>query len=256
MPKLTYEQRAKQTEHSLARDLLLLMADKKSNLACSADVTTKEALLTLADAVGPEICVLKTHVDIISDFDESFISELTALSKKHQFYIFEDRKFADIGSTVQAQFSKGIYQIADWAHMVNAHSLPGPGIVQGLQSVAKPNQGLLLLAEMSSKGHLADETYVQKTIEMAIAHKDFVFGFIAQRRLISQPDFIYMTPGVSITQSGDHLGQNYLTPDIVIKERGSDIMIVGRSIYQHQSPKEIAKEYRKLGWDAYLGRLT
>jgi orotidine-5'-phosphate decarboxylase len=40
---------------------------------------------------------LQTHVDIISDFSEEFIAELTRLSKELDFVIFEDRKFADIG---------------------------------------------------------------------------------------------------------------------------------------------------------------
>lgn len=41
---------------------------------------------------------LKTHVDIIEDFEPSLIERLQELSMNHDFIIFEDRKFADIGS--------------------------------------------------------------------------------------------------------------------------------------------------------------
>ena len=41
---------------------------------------------------------VQTHVDIIEDFEPSLIERLQELSANHDFVIFEDRKFADIGS--------------------------------------------------------------------------------------------------------------------------------------------------------------
>jgi orotidine-5'-phosphate decarboxylase len=39
----------------------------------------------------------QTHIDIVEDFDQHLIEELVTLSKEHEFLIFEDRKFGDIG---------------------------------------------------------------------------------------------------------------------------------------------------------------
>ena len=254
---LTYQQRAQQTHHPLAKHLFNLMEEKQTNLAFSADVTSKQALLTLADGVGPEICVLKTHIDIINDFDSHLTNQLTYLAKKHNFLIFEDRKFADIGNTVSLQYAEGIYHIADWADIINAHILPGPGIIAGLKAIGKAKQrGLLLLAEMSSADNLLTGDYVKTTINLAQQHKDFVIGFIAQHKLTVDPDLIHMTPGVSLYGSYDQLGQHYLHPTKVIQENGSDIIIVWRGIYQAANPQQAAQEFRNLGWQAYLARCS
>lgn len=41
------------------------MQEKQSNLCVSADVTSSEELLQLAERLGPSICLLKTHIDIL-----------------------------------------------------------------------------------------------------------------------------------------------------------------------------------------------
>jgi len=255
--KLTYGQRAEQCINPTAIKLLRLMKDKKTNLAIAADVTTKKELLAIAEKLGPEICVLKTHIDIIEDYDDELIIQLQGLAAKHNFLIFEDRKFADIGNTVLNQYSKGIYHIADWAHITNAHTVPGPGIIDGLRQVgARRGHGLVLLAEMSSKGNLATGGYTEKSLKMAEENKDFVIGFITMQKLLDDPCFISMTPGVKLATGGDNLGQQYSTPEKVIRDQESDIIIVGRGIYQAENPLEEAKKYREAGWKAYQERLV
>ena len=117
-------------------------------------------------------------------------------------------------------------------------------------------RGLLLLAEMTSAGTLAQGDYTEKSIEIARAHKDFVIGFISTKRLCDDPEFIYMSPGVKLLGGGDNLGQQYLTPEKVILENESDVIIVGRGIYQAEDPLTEAKKYREAGWRAYEKRMN
>ncbi|MCH9644957.1 MAG: orotidine-5'-phosphate decarboxylase [Gammaproteobacteria bacterium] len=249
--RIPFKQRVQHAENSVSRELFELMHEKKTNLALSADYTHKHDLLNLVESVGAEICVLKTHIDIIEDFDTALIEELQHLAQQHRFIIFEDRKFADIGNTVKHQYADGIYHIADWAKITNAHIVPGPGIIEGLKTVGmSKGNGLLLLAQMSSTGTTAKGEYTQENVTLAMQHKDFVMGFICQQRLTDDPGFIHMTPGVKLDQGGDSLGQQYLTPQKVIRDNGSDVVIVGRGIYQADDPVAAAKKYREAAWSS------
>lgn len=255
--RLRYEERVHRNTNPVAQKLLQLMANKETNLCASLDLTEKDDILRIAEQIAPFICMLKTHVDIITGFDQDFCDKLKELAHRHDFLIFEDRKFADIGNTVKLQYQSGIFQIASWAHIVNCHTLPGEGIVDGLEDVGTPlGRGCLLLAQMSSGGNLFTRDYTEKTIEIAKRHSKFVFGFVAQERICDESfDFITVTPGVSLEKAGDELGQQYDSPHNVIANRGSDVIIVGRGIYEAADPKAEAKRYCKAGWNAYLRSL-
>ncbi|XP_054888401.1 uridine 5'-monophosphate synthase isoform X2 [Poeciliopsis prolifica] len=254
---LSYADRAELPKiHPLASKLLKIMEEKQSNLCVSADVTSNKELLQLVESVGPKICMLKTHCDILKDFTEEFSQKLQAEAEEHNFLIFEDRKFADIGNTVKHQYEGGVFRISSWSHIVNAHAVPGPGVVKGLSAVGKPlGRGCLLIAQMSSQGSLASGEYTQAVVKMAEENSDFVIGFICGSKVTGKPEFLHMTPGVQIKAGGDLMGQQYTTPEDVIHNKGSDIIIVGRGILEAPDRLEAAEFYRKAGWDAYKRRL-
>lgn len=367
--KASFSERASKVAHPLSNYLLRLMELKKSNLCLSADVTSARELIHLADKIGPSIVVLKTHYDLISGWDfnpqTGTGAKLVALARKHGFLIFEDRKFGDIGNTVQMQYTAGTARIIDWAHIVNVNMVPGKAAVSALaeaaakwrsrvnyevktsvtvgtpvadafeengvsesedddhlapleasgnQSSAAPRdadgrkgsivsittvtqsfepvdsprfattteegdelvyagieeppyeRGLLILAQMSSKGNFMNAEYTQACVEAARDHKDFVMGFVSQESLNTEPadNFINMTPGCQLPPegeeengvvAGDGLGQQYNTPSKLVEICGTDIVIVGRGIINAADPQAEARRYRQRAWQAYLTRI-
>lgn len=136
----TFGNRAHTASHPLTAYLLRLMDLKASNLCLSADVTTARELLQLADRIGPYIVVLKTHHDVVSGWDfhphTGTGARLGHLARKHGFLIFEDRKFGDIGNTVQMQYVGGSARIIEWAHIININMVPGKAMVGALAEAA------------------------------------------------------------------------------------------------------------------------
>ncbi|KAH0829383.1 orotidine 5'-phosphate decarboxylase [Fonsecaea monophora] len=262
---LPYSQRAQRHPHPLVRRLFEIAERKKTNVVLSADLTTTEELLAIADSLGPHIAVLKTHIDIVSDFGPATVEGLAQLAQRHDFLLFEDRKFVDIGNTVQKQYRGGALRIHEWAHIVNATMLPGEGIIQALDQSIRDGgireRGILILAEMTSKGSLAVGEYTRISVEIARKYPQSVLGFVSTRELSSHcagatrdEDFVVFTTGVNMSSKGDALGQQYQTPTTAM-EGGSDFLIAGRGIYAATDPVSAVKEYQQAGWEAYERRV-
>jgi len=242
----------------LTKKLRSRIDEKESNLVLSLDVSSSEKFFSILDKCAESIVMLKTHVDMIDDFTPDFIRRLVEYSQRYNFLIFEDRKFADIGSTVQKQFRSGVYKIADWAEYITVHMIVGEAILKGLFEGIE-NRSSFLLARMSAKGNLITEDYTRKVLEAGIKNERVVSGFIGHgdspediRRLRNKiPEgMCLMMPGVQLGSTGDNLGQQYITPQQAV-ENGADCIIVGRGIIAADNVAAAASEYRKIAFDAY-----
>uniref|UniRef100_UPI00358EF149 uridine 5'-monophosphate synthase isoform X2 n=1 Tax=Myxine glutinosa TaxID=7769 RepID=UPI00358EF149 len=255
---LSYGQRSLlPTTSPFATRLLSLMEEKRTNVALAADVLSCADALALAEELGPEICMFKIHADALSGFDEGFHLRLVDIAKRHRFLLFEDRKFADIGSVVRRQYEGGVFRISHWAHVVTVHAVAGPGALLSLQEAySSVDSGAFIVSEMSCQGSLAVGNYTQAAVEMAKGCRDFVAGFICTSRVTTDPSWVLVTPGVKFQEGDDGQGQQYLTPDEVIGRRGTDVIVVGRGIVNADDRLATAQAYRHAGWQAYEGRLA
>ncbi|PIF47365.1 orotate phosphoribosyltransferase [Chryseobacterium sp. 52] len=244
----SYEQKLQNAQHSVSKKLLATALEKKSNLIASADVTTTQELLELAEKVGPHVIALKTHIDIISDFEyEKTIVPLKALAEKHKFLLMEDRKFADIGNTQELQFTSGVFKITDWADFVTSQ------VIGGFESLdCFKNVGVVAIVGMSSKGALTTASYREEALKVALSHPN-VIGGVSQNQI--PEELLLFTPGVNLADSGDGKGQQYNTPEHVFKMLHTDFIIVGRGIYKSEDPETAAITYKNEGWNAYVNSL-
>ena len=217
------------------KDIIL---KKKTRLCFSADFTTQNELFKWIDIVGPHICILKTHVDILNDFNTDFIEKILERKKKYNFLILEDRKFADIGKTFEKQLFGGIYKIGLWADIITIHGICADGMLSILSNQTKyKSPKTLIVAQMSSIGNIIDSKYSYNCYDIAKKYSNIVIGFISQENIFNNKDFLILTPGININAKNE-IDQKYRTPQEAINT-GSDIIIVGSAIYNGENENEI-----------------
>ena len=247
----------------MARSYMQVAMRKKSLVCLAADRNTMDGLFDLVNTVGPYIAALKTHVDLVDDWSSERWAEFCETAKELDLLIFEDRKFADIGGISRKQMA-GVYNIRGWADLVTAHLISGPDIVDGLQagwSDVGRSGGVLLLAQMSSRGNLLQPDYTSEVVASGSKHPG-VFGFIGNgsrpqelallRSSVGEGKLIW-TPGVNISVGDGEMGQRYGDPRAAVLA-GSDCIIVGSGIHKSNQPALQAQAYAEASWNALIER--
>ncbi|KAL5338509.1 hypothetical protein BJX70DRAFT_200159 [Aspergillus crustosus] len=105
----------------------------------SHTVTSTDALLRLASLVGPYITVLQIHGDIIDDWSDETIRQLTTLAKKYGFLIWESGRILNatisivgrqklesrevrnaVVDLIRKRYTRGVVKPASWANVATA----------------------------------------------------------------------------------------------------------------------------------------
>ena len=246
-----------------SRRYMQTAAKKKSLICFAADLQTVDLVRETVQSIGPYIACLKLHVDIVEDWTVQGWKEVCDLARRLDVLIWEDRKFADIGRVSRQQMS-GVIDIRSWADIVTAHLISGPDIVNGLLDGWKDvgrEGGILLLAQMSSRGNLLTPNYTKSVVEYG-KEMEGVMGFIGNgsnpkdieslRELVGEGKMIW-TPGINLNTGDGIAGQQYGHPrDAVLS--GADCLIVGSGIHKSNNPIDAAKEYAHVSWEALLER--
>ena len=263
MASEVWGERWTQSTSDLGRTYMEVAARKQTLVCFPADRNTMSGLSELIEMVGPYIAALKTHVDLVDDWNPEAWQEFCQYAHESDLLIFEDRKFADIGNISRKQMA-GLYDIRMWADLVTAHLISGPDIVDGLQAGWKDVErkgGVLILAQMSSRGNLLSPDYTDQVVSKGREHPG-VFGFIGNgsrpeelselRKKVGSEKMIW-TPGVNLSTEDGEMGQRYGDPREAVLA-GSDCIIVGSGIHRAENPGESAKKYALASWNALVER--
>lgn len=150
----------------------------------SHTITDTEALVQFAEEVGPHVAILKVQADIIDDWSNHTIDQLTYLSKKHGFILWEGSRvlnslinFMGRDSTnweqrkiqadmIKRNYTNGPVKVGRWAGMATAWA---PGV-----PVDKQEEDVLIPTLRKAAREAVASTY--KTIQTEISATDSEHG--------------------------------------------------------------------------------
>ena len=189
----------------------------------AADCGSMDEMLVKMTLYGPRIAIIKTHMDTFADFSPEKLDLFLRLKDKYGLLVWEDRKFADIGTVMSRQIKNSPFKYERWVDLFSLHAITGR---ESVECVFKENPSFrwILIGQLSSKGNLIDTAYTESVKNIYRAHEEVV-GMVCQDYL--GQDFVHIVPGVSGDNSGDMMGQSYSRPQDKVF---ADFLVAGRSI--------------------------
>lgn len=208
--------------------------EKETNIVLAYDKPNVDNLFNLLNSLHSHIVGLKVHSEILNLSDDEN-KKLYEMCKEYNVFLWEDRKFNDIGHTVQHQI-KRYEAIRDFISVV-----PTSG-----QDVLKVSTtlGKFVLCEMSSDNNLFNSITTNAILSMASENKNNIVGIIAQSEESFTLGMLSFMPGINLKKSTDDLGQIWKNPN-ALKSK-PDMYVIGRGITEISNPEEEIIKYKNI----------
>jgi len=205
-------------------------------LAYDIEGGTLNNLLALLEQIHDDLVGLKIHNEILDlSEDENII--LYNICHAYGIFLWEDRKFNDIGYTFQKQIKK-YEKVRD---VISVSPMSGSDILK-----VNTTLNIFVLVQMSSKNNLFTREVSNRIMDMITFEKlsgnNNIKGIICQNREFINTDLPVLTikPGINLSATGDTLGQCYsnLNGDL------PDMIVVGRGITESADPVSEIQKYK------------
>lgn len=238
-----------------AKNLLKVFSLKNNYIVPSVDFEKSDDLLGFIDLVGKYVGLVKIHSDIVNDWSMETFLTLKNLSNDYNFYILEDKKFVDIGSTMKKQLNNKHFSYKDWVDCVTVVPLGGgESIVNGLESENNHFIPAFVLTTMTTVNSYYSVDFLKYVEDMYINNNDKFCGLIGASKPITNdidkkvPFYIWLRPGISESESKDNKGQSYIKIDEAYKLYGELLtgVVIGRDLMFHYKEKNKSAVVEKL----------
>lgn len=222
------------------------MSQTDPKVIVALDFPDAEPAQALAEKLNPELCRLKVGKELFVRAGPAFVEKAQQLG----FEIFLDLKFHDIPNTVAAA-CRAAAELGVW--MVNVHAMGGFKMMQeAADAIAACTHKPQLIAVtiltsldqsdlqgIGMRGGLASHVDSLSALAQRAGLSGVVCSALeaAALRAARGEDFLLVTPGIRLPDSGQDDQKRTMTPKQAI-ESGSSYLVIGRPVTQALDPLE------------------
>ena len=232
--------------HKLKSVIFDLIYFKKSNLCLSLNTKTWEQGKKILDACGKYVVIVKTNVQLYSDYSNNFFKEIREYAHKYSFLIIEDRNLSDIAINNWDVMNKDYFKMDNWANFVTIQGLTSNSTLQLYKEKCDGRHNInvcpLLVVELNTNNDktICNKEYSQNCINI-LEKNSFHSPLIMCQRIDKIKNRIKCTPYVCLEGDEEFESIKYRSVEKAIIEDGNHLIFVDNDIIYCDEPEEKAK---------------
>ena len=235
--------------NSFNKKLIGIVKDKQTALCLSLDITLWKVAKPILEKVGPYICMVKLHCDLIADWNNDTVVELKALAKEHNFMLLEDAKLIDVPHINRLKLTLTKHTVNTWADAVTVHwsnYLDNKSEIESLDihpicvtDMNTVNDGVELLNYNTVRDQLIE-----------VGDKNKVHSIIHQKALKKCNNILKLSPGVVENEEDMKFVDNdrYRTIENAIVRDRNHVVIIGSNIVDDEDYEHKCKNCATKSW--------
>ena len=242
-------------ENKFNKKLLKIIREKKTSVCLSLDIPLWKVGKKMLDEMGPYICAVKLHCDLIVDWNEQTIFDILELKKKHNFLVIEDAKYIDVSFINEKKLKDTQYNINKWVDAITVHWI---NYFENKVPLSGTQVHIICVGDMNTVNdplsidysNLLDTINPVETSGHIIEYYNNIDTIVQQNKFKKCNNVLKMTPGV--IESDDEIklydDKRYRSIENAILRDRNHVVIIGKNITLEENYVEKCKSCANLSW--------
>lgn len=243
--------------------LLSIIKTKQTSVCLSLDTGSWNKGKSILESCAPYICMVKLHLDLLTDWNNTATQEILEMSKTHNFLILEDSKLDDVPNIVESQVYGGLHSFGNWVDAVTVNTVNFVSTNNVLYRSDKKNRSdavskdltCIPVGQYNTKDSMVTKDYSVNFKNKLLEEKDARFQtrtIIQQNLYKTDNQFLRMTPGVIEVDEDIIFNEDrdrYRSIETAMMRDRNHVVIIGGNIIINENVVEKCKSCAARTWE-------